>query len=401
MKTTALFFSILLGLQTAQAETVLCTGQTNNLNTTPMKFEIEITGKPDKFTGGTYYTSIVKFTLPDGSTLRQGIDLNAKPKLKLDKIIYSGWNEQNSLELLMTTDGTIQSAVLNNSIAGMDQLPVHCELTGSLPDRPTCSARKDTRLLDAIKNSGDLDAIEAAITCGADVNKADAKGCTPLMFAIEPTCGQNNKLPYQSVTYKYLSVVDFLIENGAFVATADSNGETPLIKAAKFGIQDVYSSFIGAEADFDAQDKLGNTALMYAAKNGDAWIVEQILDGNPDRRLENKKGQTAFDVANAWAHSEVADLVKVPDSIVTIEGNSDGTCSPLKVDLKQNQTVEFVLKASNNMFLLESKTAGLNLMASGGGQAKQILVLKNKGSFPFTCGNHGANQQSLGNINVH
>jgi plastocyanin len=83
---------------------------------------------------------------------------------------------------------------------------------------------------------------------------------------------------------------------------------------------------------------------------------------------------------------------------VMIEGKSDGTCSPLQIELKQGQTVEFVLKAAEKMFKLDSKTLGLELMADQNGQAKQILILGNKGTYNFTCGFHGANQNSQGKI---
>lgn len=400
--TTSLLLCFLLGSQLAQAETITCFGRTNNPNTTDMDFELEIENKEDHISGQNFYRSRIKYTLPDGSTTRQGFDLNGKPRVTLDKVIYTGSNSGSFLEFSFAADGSIQSSILNHRLLGMNQLPVKCEINGSLPQRPVCSNEidKNKALLEALKGPMDLDKLETAIACGANVNKADANGCTPLMIAIEPTCGEKQAVQYPPSSAQALALVDTLLANGAFVAVADKNGETPVIKAAKAGLRDVYESFIAAEADFDAQDNLGNTALMYAAANGDAWIVEQILEGNPDRRLKNKDGKTAYDIAKVWERTKVMNLVRIPDSTVTIEGQADGSCSPLQIDLKQGQVIEFVLKATEKMFKLDAKMIGLDLMADGNGQDTQILSLDKKGTFNFTCGYHGANNASKGKITV-
>lgn len=402
MKTAILLFSFLTGLNFAQAEVITCTGRTNDPNTTVMDFQVDITGKPDKFTGNSFYKSIITYTLPDGSILKQGIDLNGKPRTKINKIIYSGSLSDNYLELSFGNDGSLQSSVLNQGLKGMIKLPVQCELGGSLPERPVCTEDidKNKSLLSAITNSGNLDEIDTAVACGADVNKADKYGCTPLMFAVDSTCGHPENIHYQSPFAKASQIIDYLIENGAFVVGTDKQGETALIKAAKYGLRDVYSSFVAAEADFDAQDSLGNTALMYAVYNGDAWTVEQILEGNPNRTLKNKKGQTAYDIAKTLDRTEIADLVRNPDTSVLVTGKPDGSCSPLQISLKQGQVVEFALKASDKMFKFDAKTLELDLMAEANTQVKKIIMLQNKGTYSFTCGFHGGAQASQGKITV-
>lgn len=391
---------IFLVASISHAEIISCSGVTNDPNTTQMKFDIEIQSKPDKFSHQLYYKSNITYQAPDGSNLIQGIDLNAKVRTLLNKVIYTGSNLNNSLELNFNSDNSVASSVLNVPLAGLNKIQVACELSGSLPTRPVCTEDidKTKKLIDAIKFSNNIDEIETSIECGANVNKTDKNGCTPLMFALDSTCGEENPIKYNSSFGITGQILDSLTNNGAFVNVADKHGETPLIKAAKANIGDVYNTFIASEAEFDAQDELGNTALMYAVLNGDGSIVQQIIEGNPDRRIKNKEGKTAFDIAKQWQKDEVIDLVKIPDTTVVVQGKEDGTCSPLQINLKQGQVVELTLKASSKMFKLDSKKLGIDIMADGNTSSRLTFTAESKGSFPFTCGFHGVNQVSQGNI---
>lgn len=388
----------------AQAEIITCTGRTNDPNTTAMNFELEVEGKPDRYGFGlVFYNAVIAYKTPSGSILKQGFDVDGKVRKRLKKISYTGSNQSNYLELNFSSDDSLESAFLNHSLAGFDRLPVNCEVYGDLPVRPVCTENIDKQkpLLQAIRNSNDLDLIETTIECGAEVNKVDKNGCSPLMLALDEVCGQENPTRFGStVGGVSAQIVDLLVSNGAFVGLADKYGETALIKAARANFSDVYSTFIAAEADFDAQDNLGNTALMYAAYNGDDWVVQQILEGNPDRRIKNKKGQTAFDIAKHWQRNSVLDLVRIPDLEIMVEGKDDGTCSPLQMNFKRGQVVEMTLKATKKMFKLDSKKLGVDLMADGNGSARKIFVAEKKGIFPFTCGYHGANQSSQGSITI-
>lgn len=401
MKKTLLTLTALLATQIGFAESLVCSGRTNNPNTTDLDFKIEITQKRDRLSRQYFYRSTIQYQIPDGSTRLQSIDLHSKVKTKVNKIIYAGSITGNSLELSISEHGQLVGAVLNHSLLGLNQLPVDCEISGNLPQRPTCPVEKDksTYLAQAIISSN-LDEVDLAVSCGADVNQSFSQSCSPLMLAIEPTCGQSNSVHYRSNMSPVVPLVDFLVNNGAYVAGEDSKGETALIKAAKYGVRDVYEAFIAAEADFNAQDKLGNTALMYAVINGDSWIVEQILEGNPDRTLKNKAGKTAFDLAQQLQNEEIMELVQPAEKSVVIEGGHDGTCSPLEINLKQGQVVEFVLKASHKMFKLDAKTLGLDLMAEANGTHKKIITLEKSGVHNFTCGYHGANTYSEGTISI-
>ena len=383
-----------------KAETVTCTGISNEPNMTPLNFELQIQGKPDKdIPSQIHYKSTIRFTMPDGSHQTNGIDLSEKPRTRLNKVIYGGLTSK--LELTYGSDGMLQSSVLNSPVA--INLPVTCKIAGNQLSMPTCGRDDDKNksLLSAIF-SGDTDSVETYIECGANVNKADKNGCTPIMFSIDSSCGVEGEKYVSSVT-NHRAVIDSLINHGAFINVTDKAGETPLIKASKLNLRNVYDSFIAAEADFDAQDSQGNTALMYAVLNsdGDSWNTLSILEGNPDRRIKNKAGQTAYDIAKQWQRESVIDLVKIPDTTINIAGQADGTCTPLKFEVKKGQVIEIALKAMDTkMFRFVSPVLNLELMADYGATKKQIFTADSVGQFSFTCGFHGSNSVATGVIEV-
>lgn len=403
MKFAALTITTLLAFQMAQAQVISCTGMTNDVNASEnVKFLVEIKKDKSPITKdfGPFYKSTIKYFYSTNTSFT-GLDIADHVSAKINKITFNGSvSSARNLTFNYNTDGTIQNVVMNYDDRIMNQ-PLECEISGSLPARPVCTEDidKTKSLIQAIKSS-DLDSIETTIECGANVNLVDKNGCTPLMFALDSTCGEINPIHYTSPFAQTAQILDTLTSNGAFVNTADKQGETPLIKASKMNIANVYDTFIALEADFDAQDKLGNTALMYAVLNGNDQVVAQLLEGNPDRRLKNKSGKTAYDLAKQWQKESIIDLVRIADTSVLIQGKDDGTCSPLQINLKQGQVVDLTLKATDKMFKLDSAILGLDIMADRNSTSKRTFALENKGSFKFTCGFHGSNKPSEGVIVV-
>lgn len=388
----------------AFAETLVCEGVANDVNASENpKFAVEIKRdtKNPIFKDGVFYKATIKYFFSTGTSFT-GIDLAEKVSTRVNTITYKGsFAGSRNLALTFNSSGEVESAVMNYDSKIMNQ-PVNCQIVGELPKRPVCTSAGDAEkdLFQAAKSGVDIDTIETAIECGANVNLADKNGCTALMFAIEPTCGQVNSLPYKSPMSKVPAILDVLTNNGAYVAVADKNGETPLMKAAKNGISDVYDTFIGLEADFDAQDKFGNTALMYAVRSNNEWVTEQILEGNPNRKVTNSSGKTAFDLAVEMKNEVLIDLVRITDIEILIEGQGDGTCTPLEINLTQGQVANITLQATDKMFKFDSKILELDLMADRNSTAKKTFVAKDKGSFKFQCGFHGASKPSEGVIIV-
>lgn len=395
-----LFFVILFLSTFSYAGTLTCKGVTNSF--TIMPFEVEILTNPDTFIPSTMnYKSRIRYSLPGGEKLQQSIDLDSKLRSRLNKIIFEGSASHNYLELNYNADGSVSNGILNQKLSGLDKIPVLCESDGDLPARRICPENidKDMALISAVRNAADIDLIETTIECGANVNQADKNGCTPAMFAIDSDCGQSTNTGYVN-SKETQNILDSLLNNGAYINVTDKKGETPLMKAVRLNISNVYSSFIAAEAEFDAVDNNGNTALMIGAKNANRSTIQEFLEGNPDRAKKNKDGKTAYDIAKHWGRNDVLDLLLIPKYQVIIKGQSDGSCSPLDINITKGDVVEFVLKASEKMFLFKAPQLGIEMMASANSLAKRTFTADRAGEFKFSCGYHGSAQSFSGKIIV-
>ncbi|MBT8484636.1 MAG: ankyrin repeat domain-containing protein [Phycisphaerae bacterium] len=96
------------------------------------------------------------------------------------------------------------------------------------------------------------------------------------------------------------NVGDFLkhLESGDIeVGAVDSSGQTPLIKAARWGSVGAIEALLDESADIGAADRIGRTPLMYACQSKNVEAVQVLLDGGADVHARDKIGNTAL----CWA----------------------------------------------------------------------------------------------------
>ena len=127
---------------------------------------------------------------------------------------------------------------------------------------------------------GDVDAVRALLKQAADVSAAQGDGMTALHWA---------------ATRDDVDVAEMLLHAGASVkATTRINAYTPLLLAAKNGNRAVMASLLEAGADVNAATSNGTTALMFAAASGNAGAVTILLDHRADvNAREAIRGLTA------------------------------------------------------------------------------------------------------------
>ncbi len=187
-------------------------------------------------------------------------------------------------------------------------------------------------------NANDRDRIEWLVKDkGADVNKPDSNGYTPLTNAARQRQDQTVKL---------------LIDLGADPNRADGNGMTPLItaamrdavptikvllaagakvdepgpdgfaalalaladryyEAAKTLPIDVAKDLIDRKADVNAKSATGMTALMIAAAHNNPPMIGLLIESGADTNAKNNQGQTAADIAQINGNLEAAQAIKV------------------------------------------------------------------------------------------
>jgi hypothetical protein len=99
------------------------------------------------------------------------------------------------------------------------------------------------------------------LNAGANVNKEDNYGITPLHWAADS--GKKD-------------IVKLLLNAGANVNAANSYGSTPLYRAATNGHKEVVELLLNANADINKTDMYGRTPLCLASLNGRKSVVELL-----------------------------------------------------------------------------------------------------------------------------
>jgi hypothetical protein len=154
--------------------------------------------------------------------------------------------------------------------------------------------------LDAAVAANRAEIARLLLDAGADANKTDRLGSTPLHSAAE---------------WGHAQVVSALVKAAARVSASDKNGSTPLHAAAEWGHTEVAKILLGAGADANATDSNGETPLHVAAARRVppliiyANVVRVVLDAGSKATARNKAGQTPLQLAEAAASS------------LTMEGN--------------------------------------------------------------------------------
>ncbi len=163
-----------------------------------------------------------------------------------------------------------------------------------LDDGADMNATSQRTSLHAAAANGNLEIVELLIQRGADVNRLDIHGRTPLYVAI---------VEHQS------EVARRLTEEPSDVAVRASDGSTLLMAAVRAEDEVLVRWALDQGIGIDAArpEKTHATALMMAARSGNLEIVKMLLDSGADASLENHKGQTALDRARG---SDVKALLK-------------------------------------------------------------------------------------------
>ena len=138
--------------------------------------------------------------------------------------------------------------------------------------------------------------IRELIATGADVNKQDDKGFTPLHWA---------------VMYDHENIVETLFAAKADVNKQDGDGLTPLHWAAANGPAKLVETLIAAGAGVNRQDSDGLIPLHYAVMGYHADIVEMLIDYGADVDKQDKHGWASLHYAAEIGSPNNADIAQM------------------------------------------------------------------------------------------
>lgn len=153
----------------------------------------------------------------------------------------------------------------------------------------------DTALIEAVMN-GDLETAEEALRRGADSNVTYRDW--PVLF--------------WAAQEGHTSIVRLLIDAGANVNRADPDGFTPLKQAIGEGHLDTAELLLlrGADFGYRCHSDGGSTVLHTAAAYGLLDCIRLLLLHGADRNALNDDNQTPYDTAIECDQPEAAALLK-------------------------------------------------------------------------------------------
>jgi len=144
--------------------------------------------------------------------------------------------------------------------------------------------------------AGDTKQALAQIEAGADVNRAQPDGTTPLLWAVYRADHE---------------VAEALIAKKANVNVANEFGATPLTEAARKSDARLVKMLLDAGARVDSANPDGETALMMAISGGDLKVVQMLVNAGANvNTVEKFHNQTPLMYAAA-ANRNAAEMVKL------------------------------------------------------------------------------------------
>ena len=205
--------------------------------------------------------------------------------------------------------------------------------------------------------TGDLDAVEAHIDAGTDLDSLSEDGETPLHYAVRNNQAEmvlilldagvetdiENSLEETALDIAIAGrkdyIIDLLLDAGAGLDTPvesihfltwlgdllgvklhiyagtnidqeDEYGNFPLLLAAELGHVDIVNLLIEHEVELETEDQHGFTALIISAEKNHAEISKLLLDSGAAIDAEDKAQRTALDWSIIMLSSQVEDLLR-------------------------------------------------------------------------------------------
>ena len=144
-----------------------------------------------------------------------------------------------------------------------------------------CAVERKKMNCHVAAEKGNLDRVKLLLDQGADKDKFDGNGNTPLRLAS---------------AFGHFDVVQYLVEQGASL-DKDSINYTPLAIAANQGHLEIARYLLEQGADRDKANKSGRTPLHNAATQGHLEITVLLMSYGADLNAKDKDGRLSIDIA--------------------------------------------------------------------------------------------------------
>lgn len=150
---------------------------------------------------------------------------------------------------------------------------------------------ESTILIETIKHHQD-EIIKYLVKHGADINKGNSKGVTPLMFAI---------MYYP----QKMDIIEFLLNHQANYKVRDKDGMTPLTGAVGAGRIESVKILLKHGADVNEINGRGCSPLLFAIASNNADMFKLLLEKGADLKKKLPKGVSIFKLDRSRMHPEI------------------------------------------------------------------------------------------------
>ncbi len=159
---------------------------------------------------------------------------------------------------------------------------------------PNLSDESGDTLLAFAAFAGKMSLIEMLLKAGADINRCNSQGMSPLMMACSPT-----EADMVAIAMDSRSLGELLR------SAAHTEGDVAVQRTA------IVSYMVQRSAVLDAQDRWGRTPLMYAVEAGDKVLVEALVDHGAKIEARDCAGNTALMAAVSHSRSDLPKRLEI------------------------------------------------------------------------------------------
>ena len=130
---------------------------------------------------------------------------------------------------------------------------------------------------------------------GAGTDVADTDGDSPL---------------HRAALHGFVDVIASIARFAELQDAENKAGITPMMSAAINGHFDVVEILVSAGHEIDHKNNSGNTALMISTQRGDADSVDRLLALGANPREVNQNRLNVADIAERFGHSSVTEVLE-------------------------------------------------------------------------------------------
>ena len=191
-------------------------------------------------------------------------------------------------------------------------------------------AQEATPTLSDAARTHDLSEVRKLLANGADPNKKEKNGRTPLMEAA--ACG-------------YTDTLRVLLKNGADVNATDMVGWTALFWASFSRRTEAMRLLVANGADVNAKDNEKKSALFWAASSGDTDTVKTLLEEGAKVNAKDNHGWTPLMSAADLGHLDTVRLLVERGADLQLKDRDGNTAGNLAEKYKFDEIVAFLESA--------------------------------------------------------